>query len=294
MFMPLSDSIGLSLADKGSFGAIMGRLKGMQTALTMAAGILVFVGFKTGFFSFTTPFKLIFLVAAGIFCVVFGLLLYMRRQINPVDGDGSNKLRFVFRKEYGRYYIITALFGAKKQIMYVYGPWVLIELLNFGADRMALLAIVGAGIGIFFMPAVGRWIDRFGTGSIMMIEAAVTIGIYVAYGFLSAGLSGGWLTVAGLAMAAAVAINIIDRMTMQFGMVRSVYMRSIALDYGDVTPTLSTGMAVDHVFSILSALLCGFLWREFGPQYVFVFAGFLSLCNMMIALRIKGSIQIKP
>ncbi|MDR0324632.1 MAG: MFS transporter [Oscillospiraceae bacterium] len=285
MFMPLSDSLGMSLAKEGGVGSALGRLNGVRTAFTMAAGILVFAGFKAGFFSFTAPVKSIFLIAAAAFAVVSVLLLYMRRLTG--ETTGRLKFRLILRKEYGIFYLLAALFGARKQIMFVYGPWVLIELLGFGADTMALLGIAGAAVGIFFMPAVGRWIDRYGTARIMTVEAAAFIVIYIAYGLLSAGLSSGRIAAAGLSVAIAFAVNMADRMTMQFGMVRAVYMRSVAVSPEEVTPTLSAGMALDHILSILSAVLCGWLWKWLGPQYVFVFAALLSVGNMAVARRIK-------
>jgi len=264
----------------------------------MIAALIVFVGFRVGFFSFLTPIKPIFLIAAGILAVVFGLLLYMLR----ISGKQSKpaKARFVFRKEYRMFYLLATLFGARKQIMFVYGPWVLIELLGFGVDTMALLSIAGAAIGIVFLPLVGRWIDRFGTARIMAFEAAAFFIIYIAYGVLSAGLSAGWLLTAGFPVIAAFAINMTDRMTMQFGMVRSVYMRSIALTPEDVTPTLSVGMALDHVLSISGAFLCGYIWKEWGPQYVFALAALLSVTNMIVAMHLKkaavqvGHVDLSP
>jgi len=290
MFMPLGDSLGLSLASAGSFGSILGRFNGVRTAFSMLAGILVFAGFRTGFFSFTTPIKWIFFVAAAGFAVGavalwrMGRLKQFKKNSTPPK-PGAPKL--IFRKQYKLFYLLAVLFGARKQIMMVYGPWVLIDLLGFRTDTMALLGIGGAAVGIFFIPAVGRWIDKFGTARIMMIEAAVFLVVYAAYGVLSAGLHGGWLVGAGMVVVLAFAINMADRMTMQFGMVRTVYMRSIALDPDDVTPTLSVGMAMDHVLSVSSALLCGFLWSVWGPQYVFVFAALLSAGNMVVALFIR-------
>ena len=286
MFMPLSDSLGMSLATQGSVGSVLGRLNGARTAFTMLAGILVFVGFRQGFFSFTTPIKSIFLVAAAVFGIVFFLLLKMRKQIGEVTTQ--QKFRLIIRKEYSIFYLLAALYGARKQIMIVYGPWVLIELLGFKADTMAILAIAGAAVGIFFMPAVGRWIDKHGTAQIMTIEACAFLVIYSAYGVLSGALSMGGLAATGFAIAVAFVINMADRMTMQFGMVRAVYMRSVAVSPDEVTPTLSAGMSLDHVLSILSAIFCGWLWKTVGPQYVFVFAALLSLGNMFVARRIKG------
>ena len=284
MFFPIYDSMGMSLAKKGDFGTAMGRFNGLRTGFTMVAAIIVFFGFRSGVFSFTSPVIWIFVIAGVLFTVILVLLLAMGRHMEDVK---AAKSRFVFNKAYTKFYVLAILFGARKQIMYVYGPWVLIELLEFGADRMALLIIAGSAIGIFFLPAVGRWIDRLGAGKIMIIEGAAFLLIYFGYGLISVEVSRGALFGAGAIVALAVVVNIIDRMTIQFGMVRAVYMRSVALVPEDVTPTLATGMALDHVVSIGSAIFSGFLWWEFGPQYVFVFAGLLALANLAVAVRIK-------
>jgi len=296
MFMPLSESLGMSLARDGSFGAVLGKFNGLRTAFAMIAGIIVFVGFRSGFFSFTTPVKPIFLVASvALVVVLVCLILMLRDSGGGSDSDGGSKVHFkkgnmkanlVIRKEYTLYYLLASLHGARKQIMFVFGPWVLIELLDFGADAMSLLTISGAFIGIFFIPAVGRWIDRYGTVRIIMIEEVAFVIIYLVYGVISARLATG-LQAAGIVIALAFIINLADRMTAQFGMVRTLYMRSIALKEEDVTPTLSMGMALDHILSILSAFLCGFIWREWGPQYVFVFAILLCVGNVVVALLIQ-------
>jgi len=286
MFMPLGDSLGLKLAGKSSAGTIMGHFSGVRTAFSMIAGILVFTGFLSGFFSFETPRKLIFLIAAGLFTVIIALLIMLGRTDREIAK--SRKIKLIIKKEYITYYLIAVLFGARKQIMFVYGPWVLIELLDFGADMMALLAIAGAGIGIFFIPAVGRWIDKFGTSRIMMIEAGAFFLVYSAYGFLSAGLYNGALAAVGFTVIIACGLKMLDFMTMQFGLVRSVYMRKIAVNDEDVTPTLSLGLSLDHVVSIISAVLCGWLWRELGPQSVFAFAAVLAVANMIVARYCKS------
>ena len=74
---------------------------------------------------------------------------------------------------------------------------------------------------------------------------------------------------------------------MQTTIVRSVYLRSIALSPEEVTPALSTGISLDHVVSIGAAQLCGLIWTGLGPQWVFFFAAFVSLGNLFVASRIK-------
>jgi hypothetical protein len=78
--VPLQDSLGLHLIrDNGSAGKLIGRFKGVSTAFGMLAGLVVFIGFRSGFFSFTTPVKTIFIFASVLFLAVLILLVTLMR-----------------------------------------------------------------------------------------------------------------------------------------------------------------------------------------------------------------------
>ena len=69
--------------------------------------------------------------------------------------------------------------------------------------------------------------------------------------------------------------------------IRVSYLRSIAKSEMDITHTLTTGMSMDHVVSILCAYLGGIVWTHYGPQYVFYAAAALSLTNLVVAILVK-------
>jgi len=286
MFMPLGDSIGLSLATRDTYGRLMGRFNSVRMALGMVAGIICFFGFRSGFLSFDTPI-LFFLMCAGAFLACAILLLMMHAKAGRELESRTEVSKLIFRKEYTRYYVICMLFGARKQIMFAFSPWVLIELVGFRADTMSILGVIGAFIGIFFIPLVGRLIDRFGSRAVMMIEALCFVGVYIAYGLLTKGLHDQTFIVTGVGLFIVYALYISDRMSAQFYMVRSIYMKSIAIREEDVTPSISVGMALDHVLAIICAVLCGVIWDVWGPEYVFVFAAVISFANFVVAHGIK-------
>ncbi|MDR1320261.1 MAG: MFS transporter [Gracilibacteraceae bacterium] len=288
MYIALGDSIGLSLARKQNMGSMLGRLNSVRMALFMIAGVVTFLGFRYGAFDFDTPVTVFFLAAACLIvvCLLFVFLFrVMPEEENGGAARGAPKL--VFRRAYLRYYVICALFGGRKQIMLVYSPWVLIDLLDFGADTMSILSVAGSFIGIFFMPQVGKWIDRFGVRNVMISEAFAFISVYVAYGFLSRWITHNVVVLTGVGMIMVYLLNIIDRMSAQFAMVRAVYLRSIALSPEDVTPSLSLGMSIDHVIGIIGSFFCGTIWYIWGPEYVFLLAGVLSLANLLVARGLK-------
>jgi len=284
MFIPLYDGIGMSLAKKSDAGKVLGRFNSVRVAFSMIAGLLVFWGFNSGFFSFTTRYIRPFIIAGVLLIIITGLLMYLLRLTKDVEVKGKSKL--IFRKAYIKFYIMAFLFGGRKQIMFVFGPWVLIELLDFGADYMALLMIAGAAIGIFILPLIGKLIDRFGTGKVLMAEAIGFLLIYAGYGIISFGVVGELFT-GFVILGIAIGVNIFDRVVAHMGMVRSVYVRQIAISDEDITPTLAAGMSLDHIVGISSALLGGWIWHNWGPWYVFIFSAVLAIGNLVVAYSIS-------
>lgn len=158
LFIPLQDSIGISLVKEGSLGADMGRYKSVVTIFSMFENLFVFIGFKAGFFSFASKIKWVFIYAALLFFIAFILLFTLEKSI-PKSLKSDRKLKFDFKKEYRYYYTLVVLYDVQKQMMIVYGPWVLIELIGKKADTLAVLGMIGSFIGVFFIPKVGKCLD---------------------------------------------------------------------------------------------------------------------------------------
>jgi len=285
LFMPLQDAIGMSLAEPDRVGRRMGQYASVKSAVSFAAALLVFAGFRSGFFSFRTPVKAIFLWSAAAFALAaVAAFLLAGRAAAP--RTARRPLRLVFRRQYKYYYLLTVLHGVQKQIAYVYGSWVIIDLLRKGADTMALLSIAANFVCIFFLRELGKWMDRFGIRKMMLLDALTFIVIYVIYGFAVWGIDGGALR-GGLWPWAIYLLFVLDRMSMQIGIIKSIYLRSIAWSDDEVTATLSAGTSLDHLVSIIAALLGGLVWSAWGSQWVFFMAALFSLGNLYVALRVR-------
>jgi MFS family permease len=300
LWMPMQNSISMSLIrDEATAGRLVGRFNGVITAFGVLASLLTFLGFRSGFFSFTTPTKTIFVIAAVFSLAVVALLVALNRHNTRTMGDSPTETvmarpRFVFRWHYRHYYVLAIIFGVQKQIMLVYAPWVLIDLMDKKADTLSMLMMLGSLAGVFFTPALGRWLDRYGIRKMLFLDAYSFIGVYLAYGLMTAGFSSGLLSGSGWALFVLYALFILDRMSMQMGMVRSLYLRSIALTPEDISPTLVTGQSMDHVVSISMAALGGVIWATIGPKYVFFIAAALSLANVFVASRVKDLRSHEP
>ncbi len=282
--MPMVDSISISLSEKHEIGKNMGRFRGVHTAAWMVAGLIVFVGFKFGIFSFERNFTGVFILAALAGCAA--LIAYIKLKKHAHSLVGEKKLRFVYRREYKYYYVLVILYGLQKQIMLVFSPWVIISLFGKGPDTIAILTIIGSFIGMFFIPKLGQLADKFGIKKLLYIDALSFVLVYLAFGLTLSAIDSNFFSNGLIPLAIIYIIFILDKMSNQMGLVRTLYLKSISTDPADVTSTLSFGLALDHVISISAAISAGFIWATLGAQYIFYILAALSLINVYIAHRV--------
>jgi len=278
----------MSLAEPDKIGQRVGQYASIKIGVGFLVGIMVFIGFRTGLFTFKSEIKLIFLIGAFAFFIASIIAIILMKTIkSDTSSITKNRVRLVFRKEYRYYYLLTILHGVQKQIAYVFGSWVIVDLLLKGADIMSLLIIASSFIGIFFMRKLGKWIDKFGIKKMMYLDALSFIVVYIIYGFVVWGVSSKILPQGSWPVMIIYALFVLDRLSMQMGIIKSVYLRSIAINSDEVTATLSTGTSLDHIVSILAAQVSGLIWITLGPQWVFFMAAFFSLGNLFVAWRIQ-------
>ena len=292
LYMPLRDSIGMSLAEPDQIGKRMGQFGGLSFAVLTVAGLTVFFLFRFGVFSFTSPIKWTFLVAAFFYLVAVVMMIRLKRETGQLRTK-REKIRLIFRKEYKYYYLLAIVFGVQKQVMLVFGPWVLIETLGQRVDVIVLLGIIASTLGMFFMAQLGKWIDRFGVKKLLYADALSFIFVYLCYGALSHGFNTGTLAKVGIPVVLTCALFVVDRLSSQMGIIRTIYLKSIAKDSADVTPTLSLGMMMDHMVSILVGITGGIAWVTFGSHYIFYAVAALSLVNLAVAILVKDPRKVE-
>lgn len=285
LFMPINDSISLSLGRAGETGTVAGRIKSRGTLAAMLTSAVVLVGFRVGIFSFATPVIVPFLIAAALFA---GAAIAMAR-LRPVapPQPARAKQRIIIRRRYLPYYLVTLAFGCQKRIRLVYGPWLIVELLGRGADVLSLLAIATGLAASLFVPRLGKMLDRRGVRRTLVFE-----GIYIAASFCALGVmawafstgriagSGGWLLLTYV-------IYILADLMQQFNMAHSFLMRSIAVDPSEVTQCLSVGLSFDHVLAVAASYLFGLVWAAWGPQWVFFLAAACSVLLFLAAALLR-------
>ncbi|MEA4902066.1 MFS transporter [Desulfitobacterium sp.] len=278
LYLPLSNSIAMSLADAGNMGKRLGQINAANTAAFLLANLCFALIFKV----VKVNYRVVFFIAAIAFLAASLLMLKMTHRSSRRQHKG---FKLLVRKEYTLFYVLNILYGARKQIFITFAPWVLIRVFNQGVSTFALLGFIIAGIGIFFKPFVGYLIDKRGERFVLAGEAFFLIFICLGYAF-----SKRFFESVGhgeLAIYMICACYIIDQMLMAAGMARATYINKIALKPEDVSPTLSMGTTVDHVLSMIVPWIGGIVWMRFGYEYVFLGGALIAMINLLATNRVR-------
>lgn len=275
LYMPLGNTIGMSFAGHGKLGRTLGRISAANTAaLVSGAGILLLVQAIV-----RPPYWLLFGIgAAGFAASAVCLFLMDHRHTVPP------KQRFVFRKEYALFYLLSLLWGARKQLIITFGPWVIIEVFHQNMSTMTLLFFIISVLGIFLKPWIGSLVDSLGERKVLGAEALILMVVCGVYALAADVLE------PGVALVVVCACYVIDQSSSWTGMARATWLRSIARDPADVAPTLGLGISIDHISSMFLPVLGGVAWLAGGATgYRWVFAGgaVIALLNWL-ATRAMG------
>jgi predicted MFS family arabinose efflux permease len=158
---------------------------------------------------------------------------------------------------------------------------VLIKVFNVQPQMFALLGLIVAIVSIGTRKMIGRLIDVRGERFVLTFEAALLFVICLGYAFSADIFS------FGVAAVIIAGCYVIDNSMAAVEMARSTYLRKIAVDISDVTPTLSTGVSLQHIASMVIPVFGGLLWAVFGYQAVFMGAAVIAFLNFTLSRRIK-------
>ena len=264
--------LGLKLAKEGAEGRRLGQLGGARNmgVILGVSGVWLtakFVGDRYDLF-----------YLAGAACALVAGLFYLRVQIGKGEAP-SRKL--VWRREYGIFYAISALFGIRKQIFLVFGTWVLVSLHHVSVSTIALLYFIASALGVLMRPLLGDVIDWLGERIVLAADELLLLGVCLVYAFASDLLPAPW------DLWVLFAAYILDNVLFALRVARTTYLKKIARDPSDITPTISLGVTIDHAVAMTLPILSGWLWERYGHQWVFLLAGALALAGFFVCLRIR-------
>ena len=156
-------------------------------------------------------------------------------------------------------------------------------ILFYGADAgvISLLFAVSAVSCFIFSPLIGRLIDRVGYKPVMIGDTLVLVIVCFFYGFAH------HLFSMHTAFIVCCVNYVLDSVISLASMASNVYVQDISDNADEVRATISTGVSVNHLITILIALFGGWIWKSLGIETLFILSAILGLCNSAYAATIK-------
>jgi MFS family permease len=258
IWMPLPNSMMLSLAEPGQTGRRLGQLQAAG-AIGSAIGLVGALGLTF----LKVPMRPMY-VAAGAVCVLGAVAcLGVPRDIKTPGP------RFVLRKAYWRYYMLSFLEGWRKQIAIAFAGYLLV--FEYGTSlRTMLLLWIGVQLGGWWAsPRIGRIIDRIGERPVLMFYYATLVVFFCGYAFVhNKYLLWG--------------VFLLDNTFFALAMALTTYVRHIA-PASEHTPTLSMGVAMNHVAAVAMPLVGGYVWKYFNYKWTFAIGAIAAAVSILAA-----------
>ena len=273
----MRNTLTLEYSKPGHGGLALGYQSSMMQIGNLVGYIAVIAAFA--YVASAKLFQPVFMIAA-LFMVIAMMVSFQLRGNSKTD---KSKSRFYFRKKFTKYYMLEVFYGARKQVFFTFGPYVLI--LFYGADAgvISLLFAISAIACFVLAPWVGKLIDRIGYKTVMIADTLLLVIVCFFYGYAH------HLFSMDVAFVVCCVNYILDSVISLASMASNVYVQDISDSQEEMRATISTGISVNHAITIFIALLGGWVWNVLGIETLFVVSAILGLCNSAYAATIKTS-----
>ncbi len=263
-------SLGMSLVEETKSGRVLGRMAGVVQAGALvgtAAVLLVFLKWPDAYHEVYLVCGFIALLGAAAI-VGFPHL----HEGKPLAAQMPRQ-RLVLTRDYRYYYLLNVLDGARQQLFFSFGLWVLVSRFGLGVSAVSLVVIISTVVAMMFSPWAGRMIDRHGerrTLSAINVAYIVALGGYALMGSV-------WL---------ACLFYVIYSFIAPFSSIgAATYLRKIAVP-ADVAPSLAMGVTLLHATAIVVPVAAGMILNYVGYQVPFFIGCGFALAAALVTLRL--------
>ena len=128
-------SLGMSLTTAGKSGSVLGRIGAIGQGGTLAALVMIFLIFKFNWLSYGATF-----VILGVACFVGALAIVRFPHLHEgqLRKTAPKREPIVWSRHYRLYYWICMLDGARQQVFFSFGLWVLVKRFGLGVAQISL------------------------------------------------------------------------------------------------------------------------------------------------------------
>jgi len=232
-----NQSLTLQYFDKVTAPVVFGRQRSYAAATNIAVGLLIYAG------AFFLPYAAMYLLMGAALC---GLAFWGFAQ-NPTRTNlPVQRRQMILRRQYGLFYCLTFLSGARRQIFMAFAVFLMVERLGFSVQEITLLFIVNNGVNYYLSPLIGKAIVRHGERRVLSLEYASMIVIFLAYAWVQTK----WMVAV---------LYILDHIFFNFAIAIRTYFQKVS-DPRDIAPSMAVGFTINHIAAVVLPVIGGMLW----------------------------------
>ncbi len=269
------NALGLTLAREEHSGSILGRMAAISQGGALLAMGVVLITFQQGWLTFNSTFVLCGAMAFVGAIAIFGFPALRDGEVEEVT---TVRQPIVFKMHYRLYYLLSLMDGARQQIFFSFGLWVLIHQFGLTVPEISALLLVTTFASMVLTPRIGRALDRHGERTLLG---------YVNLAFVIALLGYALSANSILAMSCYVIYTFIAPLA---PMGATVYLRKIAPSY-DLAPSLAMGLTMQHAAAVIVPIMTGFILNFVGYQIPFMVASGFAVITLFVSRRLDPVAQ---
>ena len=277
-YLQTNYALGMSLTTEGRAGSILGRLTAIGSAGALLAMLLIFAGFQFDWLDFRPAF---ILAGCGALVAAIAIFGFPNLKDGRLDSGAALRDPIVLTRDYRYYYLLNLLDGARQQILFSFGLWVLVHHFGLGVPVISAVLISTTTLSMLTGPHIGRLIDRHGERPVL---AWVNVGYIIS-------LTGYALVNNVVVACACYVIYMFIAPLSNIG--AATYLRKIAVP-AEIAPSLAMGLTMQHMAAIVVPLATGYVLNFWGYEIPFlVAAGFASI-TILVTRRLDPENQKSP
>lgn len=271
-------ALGMSLTTEQRAGAVLGRLTAVHNGGALVAMGVVFLIFTVAPDAFRPTF-----VLAGIMALIAAAAVF--RFPNLHDGVQeevvAERPKLVIRKPYRYYYYLHLLDGARMQIFFSFGLYVLVVIYGMSVREISLLLVATKLLAMVTGPWIGNMIDRHGEKPLLGALNFIYIAALAGYALIDN------VYVASF-------IFLVYSVIFPLSSVGSAtYLRKVAVR-DEIAPSLAMGVTLSHAAAIVVPVTTGYILNYVGYQVPFLIACVIASFTILVTRRLDPASQRSP
>jgi hypothetical protein len=260
----LNQSLSLQWLSKEKAPIILGKITAAKSFTSLVVFVLIYIMMKF----YSVEYKYVYAFFGAVTLVV-GIISWVMFEHFKDDVIQEKKLKV--KKEYWLFYLLTFLAGARRQIFVVFAGFLLVE--KFGVDihNMVSLLFVNAILNMYFAPAIGRFITKFGERKTLRFEYIGLIIVFISYAFVEN-------------IYVAYALYVVDHLLFSMAIALKTYFQKIA-DPKDIASASAVSFTINHIAAVFLPVLLGLVWL-YSNSLVFIIGALIAFLSFSLSLLI--------